>query len=464
MKLLPSSQPRLELAAPDREVRIFQSETAEILEAPEPNRAFMTVLVLTGLFVAFVLVSLNTRVDRVVSSTAGEIQTVEPTVVLGALDQSIIKSIDVHEGQTVAKGQLLATLDPTFTSADVGALKAQLANLNAQIARCQAELAQKPFDMPLQADSVANGYIAAQREYFLQRKGQFEAQVRTYDEQIAQEKSTIAKYQTDQARYGDRSKISQEIEQMRATLAASQFGSRLDLLAATDQKLEIERALEFDQNAIVETQHELDATTSTRQAFIQQWFAQVSQELVTAQSSHDSVVEQLTKATKHQELVRIEAPEDSMVLKIAKLSPLSVLGGQPLISLAPLKSDLEAEIHVAVRDIGYIRVGDDVTIKLDAYNFVDHGTVDGKIKSISEGSFTTDELTGDTSQPTEPFYKVRVTLTPATLRDVPPDFRLLPGITLKGDVHIGTHTLFTYLFGNIVRGYPEPMRGLPEKS
>jgi hemolysin D len=457
MKLFPSSRPTgRELATPGREVRVFQSETAEILEAAQPSQSLLLVFVLTGVFVSLLLIAVCLRVDRVISSTSGEIVTVDPTVVLGALDQSIIKTIDVAEGQQVEKGELLATLDPTFTTADVGALKAQVAGLDAQIARCKAELAQKPFDLAPGSDPVANSYIAAQRGYYLQRKAQFDAQVRSYNEQIAQYKATIVKYQTDEARYGDRAKISAQIEQMRATLAAEQVGSRLNLLAATDQKLEIERALEFDSGAIVESQHELDATTSTREAFVQQWYGQVSQELVSAQTSRDAAGEQLTKATKHQDLVRLEAPEESVVLKIAKLSPASVLSASdPLLYLAPLRSPLEAELHVAARDIGFIRVGDRVSIKLDAYNFVDHGMVEGKVHSISEGSFTTDDKSDKT---VDPYYKVRVALSAVTLHNVPAGFRLVPGITLKGDIHIGNRSLFTLLFSGIIRGFDEAMR------
>lgn len=456
MKLFRSAPPaRLELAGPDREVRVFQSETAEILEGPEPVTAHITLVVLAVMFVSLIVVTMCMRVDRTVTSVAGKIVTVDPTVVLGALDPSIIKSIDVGEGDQVKKGQLLATLDPTFTTADVGALKSQVANYTAEIARCRAELAQKPFDMAPSTDLVANSFIAAQREYYLQRKAQFDAQVRSYNDQIGQDQATIAKYQNDEVRYGDRAKISQEIEQMRATLAAAQVGSRLNLLAATDQKLEIQRALEFDKNAIIEAQHELDAAKSTRDAYVQQWYGQVSQELVSAQSNRDSAAEQLTKATKHQDLVRLEAPEDSMVLKIAKLSAGSVLNpSDPLLYLAPMKSPLEAEINISARDIGFIRAGDDATIKLSAYDFVEHGTVDGKVKSISEGAFTTDE----NGQPTEAYYKVRIELGKIELHNVPAGFRLVPGITLSGDIHVGTRSLFRYLMGGIVRGMDEAMR------
>jgi HlyD family secretion protein len=418
-------------------------------------QARITLFVLLGMFVCLALITLTMRVDRVVTSSAGQMVTVEPTIVLGALDQSIIKSLDVHEGQTVKQGEVLATLDPTFSTADVGALKSQVANLNAQIVRCQAELAQKPFDMAPSPDPVINSFIMMQREYYLQRKSQYDAQVRSYNEQIAQYQATIAKYQADAARYGDRAKISQEIENMRATLAAAQVGSRLNLLTATDQKLEIQRSLDFDRNAMVESQHQLDSTTATRDAFVQQWFGQVSQELVKAQGDRDNAAEQLTKATKHMQLIQLQAPENAMVLKLAKLSSASVINqGDPLLYLAPLKSPLEAELHIAARDIGFIRVGDETTVKLDPFNFVEHGTAHGKVRSISEGAFTTD----DNGQPAEPYYRARVTLDPVELRSVPAGFRLVPGMTLTGDIHVGTRSLFAYLVGGVMRGIGESMR------
>src|SRR6202035_5784598 len=185
------------------EIRIFESETAEILEAPQPIQSRIMLFVLTGLFVSLLLVTLTMRVDRVVSSSGGQMVTVEPTIVLGALDQSIIKTLDVREGQRVEKGQQLATLDPTFTSADVGALRAQVANLTAQIARAQAELAQKPFVLPPPTDKVTASYFALQNEYYTQRNAQYDAQVRSYNEQIGQYKATIGKYQADMTKYGD---------------------------------------------------------------------------------------------------------------------------------------------------------------------------------------------------------------------------------------------------------------------
>ena len=97
--------------------------------------------------------------------------------------------------------------------------------------------------------------------------------------------------------------------------------------------------------------------------------------------------------------------------------------GDTLMTLAPMNAPVEAEIDIASRDVGFVRVGDPVTIKIDAFNFAEHGTVEGVVKWISEDALSTD----DNGVPTPAFYRVRVTITAIKLVDVPSTFRLDSG-------------------------------------
>src|SRR5580765_3377095 len=96
------SDPQRSNAAPDKMVRLFQSETAEIIEAPEPFGVRATLYVVAAFFVAIIVVALFTRLDRVVTSTSGRIVTTQPTAVMQALDASLIKTLEVREGQRVS--------------------------------------------------------------------------------------------------------------------------------------------------------------------------------------------------------------------------------------------------------------------------------------------------------------------------------------------------------------------------
>jgi hemolysin D len=454
MNLFPSALQRRREPPSAALIRIFQSETAEIREDPEPFQLRLTLHALAGLVIALVAVSLLMQLNRVVASSAGQIVTSDPTIVLQALDASIIKSLDVQEGERVKGGQLLATLDPTFAAADVSAATLQIASLEAQVARAEAELAHRGFNARLSAPPDS-AYMALQRAYYVQRKDQYEAQLRAYDEQIAQNKATIRKLKDDISHYDDRVKISQEIESMRASLAASQIGSRLNLLAATDQRLETLRNLDFDRNGLIENEHQLASTIANRDAFVEQWSGQVSQELVTARNTLDTTRQQLAKAVKHQDLVRLEAAEDAVVLKLAKLSVGSVLKeGDPLITLAPLHSPVEAEVHISAREIGFVRPGDSATVKLDPFNFVEHGTASGTVRWISEGAFSQD----DNGTSVEPYYKARIAFGKVELHDVPDSFRLVPGMTLSADIMVGKRSVFIYMLRGVIRGISEAMR------
>lgn len=436
-------------------IKQFQSETDAIREAPEPVWAMATLWTLTAMLVILLAIALFARLDRVVNSSAGKVVAVEDPTVFQPLDASIIKSIDVKEGQIVQAGQLLATLDPTFTAADVAQLKQQIASLKAQVERASAEQKRRQPVFDIAGDPDLAPYAALQRSLYDQQIAAITAQVKSFDEKINQAEATVAKYKQDESRFQDREKIAAQVEEMRDKLSKSGSGSLLNLLNASDTKLEALRNIELDHNNLIEAEHTLSSLRADRDAAIQQWNATISQEIVTAQNSLDQAESNLTKAIKHQDLVRLTASEPSMVLTIAKLSVGSVLKeGDPLMTLVPLRTPLEAEIQIPSRDIGFVRPGDPVTLKVDAFSFFEHGGATGHVRWISEGSFTLDA----DNKVVPAYYKARVEIDKLNFTGVPSNFRLIPGMTLEADIKVGTRSVFRYIMGGFVRGAGEAMR------
>jgi multidrug efflux pump subunit AcrA (membrane-fusion protein) len=111
-------------------------------------------------------------------------------------------------------------------------------------------------------------------------------------------------------------------------------------------------------------------------------------------------------------------------------------------------------MKIPAQDIGFVKRGDTVQVKLDAYRFLQHGMVKGQISNISEGSFTND----DNGTVVAPFFRVRVKVLEAKLRNVPKDFRLIPGMTLNGDIMVGKRTILSYLVEGAVKTGSEAMR------
>ena len=436
----------------------FQSNVAALREAPEPLAARITVHVLAALMVIAVVILIVGKVDRNVESRTGKISsTVVPTVFQALDDASIVRSIDVREGELVRKGQVLATLDPTFTQADVSQLEAQVASLDQQIERASAELAGREPNFGDTADSTHHLYGEMQRALYIQRKAQYQAQISSFDQKIAQTKATIEKYGNDEKRYQEEKEIAQKIEDMRSVLSEHGSGSLLNLLTSKVSTLEGLRTAEFDHNSLIESQHQLTSLEADREAFIQQWEATTSQESVTARNSRDAAIAQLSKATRHRDLVRLVANEDAIVLTVPKLSVGAVLkAGDPVVTTVPVNAPLVADITVSTRDVGFIRTGDKATVKVDAFNYAEHGTAAGTVRWISEGAFSIDE---DTNQPApDPYYRVRISIDEMHFISVPKSFRLIPGMTLAADIHVGRRSLGLYLLEGLIRGADSAMR------
>jgi len=436
------------------EVRRFQSEADAIREAPEPRFARVTVWVCSGMIVCLVALMALTRMDRVVSST-GKIVPTNLLSVYQALDPSIIRTIDVHEGQQVQKDQQLASLDPTFAAADVKQLRLQIISLDAQMARDEAQLADKPLVYPDSTDPDVLKYAALNKAYYDQQVAQYKAQLDSFDSKISQTQATVRKYQTDENGYKQRSEIAKQIEDMRTLLAEHGSGSQLNKLISQDQHIDLVRNLDYDHNSLIEAQHTLDSLNSDKQAFIQQWRTNLSQDLVAARGTLDTAKTQLEKAQKHQELVHWKADEPSIVLTVAKLSVGSVLKeGDTLLTLMPLNTPLEAESRVPSRDVGFVRVGDRCTLKIDAFNYMEHGTAEGVVRWISDGAFNTD----DNGQPVDAYYKVRCSIDEEHFMNTGPNFRLIPGMTLEADMKVGKRSVLAYVVSGVLRGFDESMR------
>jgi HlyD family type I secretion membrane fusion protein len=192
---------------------------------------------------------------------------------------------------------------------------------------------------------------------------------------------------------------------------------------------------------------------------IGKWNDDIGTQLATARDDLSLTQQNLVKAQKTADLVTLQAPEDAVVLDVGAVSnnsvvDLTTMQMKPLFTLTPLNGPVEAEVNIGSDDIGFIQTGDPVQIKIDAYPFMRHGTMKGTILTISEGSFTLDQ----NNTPVPAYFKARVKIEESQLHDVPTNFRLIPGMTIQGDVLVGHRTILSYLVEGGLRNASEAMR------
>jgi HlyD family type I secretion membrane fusion protein len=436
-------------------VGAFESDTAAVFLRTAPRSEHIVLYVLAAMLVVSVGLMAIVKLDRVVTG-AGRIVTAAGSLYVSPFDTGIVREVRVKVGDVVRKGQVLATLDPTFTRADLLQLQQKLGSDEAAVERLEAELAGRPYKF-----SATDPYQSLQGSIWQKRQSEYRYNLADFDARIHSSESQVAQYQSDSQEYTKRLKLANEVENVYQPLLEKGYVSKLQLMQATDERTEMGRLLADAQNQMSALRQTLASLKAQRESYIQKWNSDTGTELVTVRNDLDVTRQNLQKAQKLNDLSSLDSPADAVILKVGKVSSGSVAGsgaqtvGQdPLFTLVPLDAPVEADVNVNARDIGFIKIGDPVQLKLDAYRFMQHGTAKGVIKTISEGSFTTD----DNNTPVEPYFKVRVNIKEVHLRNVPPDFRLIPGMTLSGDIMVGRRTILSYLVEGGLRTGSEAMR------
>jgi HlyD family secretion protein len=401
------------------------------------------------------------EVDRVVTAT-GVVVARSPTIVIQPLDTAIVRSIDVSPGDVVHAGQVLARLDPTFATADMGALVAQVSTLQAQVSRMQAEIENRPFTY-----AGLDPNMAFQASIYGQRQAEFNFKLENYKQKADSLAATIARANVDITNYGDRLVYAKTLEQMRKDLEHLNVGSKINTLSAMDTRAQMQDSLDNARQQQLGGQRDLAALIAERNGFIQNWHNEIGEKLTDALSKLSDARESLNKAQLHRQLVELRAEQDGTVMSISKVSVGSVLNpGQQFITLVPTDAPLEIEANIAGADDGNVSVGDPVDVKFDTFQYSRYGLAHGVVRVVSPDSFTArDEERNPTgaipvasSQQPTVWYRSRITLDRIDLHNTPPNFHLTPGMPVSADIRVGKQTVLRYMLGRMIPLAREGMR------
>jgi hemolysin D len=427
----------------------FQPDAIEIEEAPPPRMAFYMLYALLSCLIVFGLWASFAEVDRIVASR-GKVTSSSANVVLQPLETSVIRKIEVKSGDVVHKGDLLVTLDPTFTNADLNDLGDKQRSYQAEIDRLEHEIEGTTY--PLTPSPNADEQL--QYDLYQRRMASYREQVTSYEQEIERARSQFASAESDIGILRQRMQVAGEIERMRDKLRQQEVGSQLNLLIARNDRLAITRDLERARNAQIDADHMIQATQAKLRAFVEGWRQDAATKLVTTRRDANQVAEQLNKARLRRDMVTLNAPMDGIVLSTIRRSAGAVVQqGDMLVTLVPLNAPVELEVRIPASDIGFLTVGNNVRIKLDAYPYVKHGTVEGELEALNHDTIR------DQNEPnTAPFYQGRVRITKAELIKVPDNFQLIPGMTATAEILIGKRSILSYLLYPLISSIDSGLR------
>lgn len=429
----------------------FLPDADEIERRPLPPMARITVHLLIAALLSFFVWAWLSEVDLIVNAK-GRLVTPLPNIVVQPLETSIVQTIEVRAGQVVHKGDRLATLDPTFAQADGAQLKSKLDSLNTQWASLDAELSGERMERP----GTESPDSKIQSRLSQERQASYLSQMRRQTESIAKLRSALETARRDEEGQQARVKGLKEMEAMTDDLVSKKLAVKSRLLDVRDRLMEAQRGTELARNRQIEIRRELAALEAEKAAYETGWRQKMLEEMLAVSRERDAVSDQLQKANLRQSRVVLTAPADAVVLEVAKLSPGSIVKeAEPFFTLVPISDVLEAEVQIDALDIGYLKVGAKTDLKIDAYPFQKHGTLQGSVRTISQDAFRKE---ASASGAMDAYYGGRITLGSARLQDMPPNATLLPGMTLTAEILVGKRSVLSYLLWPLTKAAKESLR------
>lgn len=431
----------------------FQPDDIALEHRPPHFALRATLYTLLGLFLFAIAWASLARVDRIVTAT-GKLTTTSPRISVEPLETSVVRQVNIRPAQIVHEGDLLITLDPTFTTADVSQVGDELKSLAAQADRLRAELGNSAYDP--NPNESNRGAIELQQILNERRIAEYQSKEQYYTERKRAIEAAIATNRDQLAKHQLQLTVLQEIEDMHADSSVSKFTSKIDELRARSDRLRVSTEISRLRTKADELSYELSSVASEHLAYIATWRKDVAEELMDVDREIKKLEQSLRKAERRKSLVNLHATHDSVVLKMADISVGSVVqAAETLATLVPVDVPLEATVDIQTRDIGRVRIGDHARIKLEAFPFQKYGIIEGEVLRISEDAIDLDREPGMAGASV---YRAQLSLETNGLKNLPQRTRLIPGMRTVAEIRVGQRRVIEYFLYPIIRALDESIR------
>jgi adhesin transport system membrane fusion protein len=139
------------------------------------------------------------------------------------------------------------------------------------------------------------------------------------------------------------------------------------------------------------------------------------------------------------------------VVKTLKITTIGgvLRAGDELMQISPIDGDRVIEVKINPADIGQLRTGLPVTIRLDAFDYSVYGTLQGTLSYISADTLTEQAGGG----PATSFYRAHVRLDADSGNPKLPYASLKPGMTATVDIRTASRSVLHYLAKPVFKGF-----------
>ncbi len=322
--------------------------------------------------------------------------------VIASLEGGILRELKVREGEAVSAGQALALLDPTRVEAQQNEGRLKRLALVATVVRLQAEAGGRPLLWPKELDEVPQVIQGETASY--------EARRRALNEAVASNQRNQALLEREMA--------------MAQAMAAKGLMSEVEVMRLRRQV------------------NDLNLTTQER---INRFRQDASAELVKAQTELTMLGEQQVVRDDILKRTTLTSPVRGLVKNIRMNTVGGVVSaGAPVMEIVPVDEQVLVELRIKPADIGFVRVGHPVEIKLSAYDFTVYGSLHGSVDTVSPDAIGD----GDRNLPAGAdggWYRALVRADASKLKAGSKPLTVLPGMVGTAEIRTGRRSVLSFL-------------------
>lgn len=420
------------------------SQSVMLEEARAPYLIRATMLVICFCFIAFAMWATFAQITER-ATAVGEIVPSQYVQSVQHLEGGIVEAILVRDDYVVKKGDVLLRLRGEGVQSDLKRIRKKLHNLNLRIAMYNSFLSgnNDEFDKLTQQYSDLS---VSQREILT---GMLEANARekeVIEQQIIQKKEQVRLLQRELATAKEGLKIAKTAFATQDELYKERLVSETTYLAVMKEMNSQQGEVDTLRIRIRQAKDLINEYQLRLQSMVSESRKQVYQKLGEAEGEQLETKELHEKLTLQVERLALRAPTDGVVKGLEAHTVGGVIApGSKLMEIVPSEGELYAEVKVSPSDIGHVRIGHPVIIKVTSYDFSRYGSIKGEITGLSATTFVTEKG--------QSFYKGIISLEKNYVGGDPEKNIILPGMIVNVDIITGKKSLLAYLLKPIHKAF-----------
>ena len=390
------------------------------------------------------------------------------------LESSIVKAIDVREGQRVHKGDLLIELDPSLSAAQLHANADKYGFNRLEQARLISELTgRRPefagVEQPRSRIQLEERIRRAQQSDYAAKLAEARATIGEKSAALAAAQATLEKYLQLSALAAEREVSARPLVPIGAISREDYLKLEEDLVRNRQDAAAQQRTTEEDQAALKQAEQALDQVKRDHATDLYHDLAQRVADEPALKGDFD-------KSKKLYALEWLRSPVDGVVQSVDVTTVGQVVTpAQSLVTVVPDGTPLIVEATVSNNDIGYIKVGQPVQVKVDTFPFQKYGTLTGTLVWISPdaedrsatskdidtrtGAVPDATLKAQEHDPNAGFvYRVHIRVANARFI-VEGQYRSVePGMTVQADILTGQRRVIEFFLSPVIKYLNEGLR------